>query len=88
MARFGIASLVPPGGRISFAEIASQTPLTEQMVGRIIRHAAVTMRVFCEPEPGVVAHTKASRRLADPDIRDWIRAGTEELGPAGGKARL
>lgn len=56
------------------------------MVSRIVRHA-MTMRIFREPEPGVVAHTKASRLLARPDIRDWVRAGTEELGPAGGKVR-
>ncbi|KAF4629778.1 hypothetical protein G7Y89_g8370 [Cudoniella acicularis] len=84
IAHFDIAKLIPPGDRLSFAEIAKQTPLTEQMVGRIIRHA-VTMRIFHEPEPGIVAHTKASRMLANPDIRDWTRAGTEELGPAGGK---
>ncbi|KID94226.1 sterigmatocystin 8-O-methyltransferase, partial [Metarhizium majus ARSEF 297] len=84
IARFDIASLVPPGGQVSFKELASQTPLTEQMMGRIIRHA-VTMRVFREPECGFVAHTRASRMLASPEMRDWIRAGTEELGPAGGK---
>jgi hypothetical protein len=78
---------VPIGGRISFGEIARQTPLTEQMVGRIVRHAA-TMRIFCEPETGTVAHTKASALLANPEIRDWTRAGTEELGPAAGKVRV
>lgn len=56
------------------------------MMGRIIRHA-VTMRVFREPECGFVAHTRASRMLASPEMRDWIRAGTEELGPAGSKVR-
>lgn len=56
------------------------------MVGRIIRHAAM-MRIFYEPEPGIVKHTKASRMLARPDVRDWMRAGIEELGPAGGKVR-
>jgi len=70
---------------VSFAEIAKQTTLTEQMVGRIIRHAAATMHVFCEPEPGMVAHTKASRMLAGPEMTDWMRAGTEELGSAAGK---
>ncbi|KAH6845706.1 S-adenosyl-L-methionine-dependent methyltransferase [Chaetomium sp. MPI-CAGE-AT-0009] len=84
ISRFGIASLVPPGGRISFRELADQTPLTEQMVGRIVRHAA-TMRIFYEPEPGMVAHTKASRMLASQDMQDWARAGTEELGSAAGK---
>jgi hypothetical protein len=56
-------------------------------VGRIIRHAA-TMRIFYEPEPGMVAHTKASRMLASEDMRDWARAGTEELGSAAGKVRF
>lgn len=54
------------------------------MVSRIIRYA-VMMRIFCEPEPGIVKHTKASRILADPDARDWTRAGIEELSPAGAK---
>jgi hypothetical protein len=54
------------------------------MVGRIIRHAAM-MRIFHEPKTGMVAHTKASSLLANPDVREWIRAGTEELGPAAGK---
>jgi hypothetical protein len=86
IAHFDIAKLIPPGDQLSFAEIAERTPLTEQMVSRIIRHA-VTMRIFREPEPGIVAHTKASRMLASADIRDWTRAGTEELGPASGKVR-
>ncbi|KAM5467369.1 hypothetical protein MauCBS54593_005337 [Microsporum audouinii] len=84
ISRFGIAGLIPPDGQASFGEIAKKTPLTEQMVGRIIRHAAM-MRIFYEPEPGIVKHTKASRMLARPDVRDWMRAGIEELGPAGGK---
>jgi hypothetical protein len=58
--------------------------LNEQMVGRIIRHA-VTMRVFHEPMPGMVAHTTASRLLANKEIAEWTRAGTEDLGPAGAK---
>jgi hypothetical protein len=78
---------VPFGGRVFFAEIARQTPLTEQMVGRIIRHAAMT-RIFYEPKTGMVAHTKASSLLANSDTKDWIRAGTEELGPAAGKVNF
>jgi hypothetical protein len=85
VARFDIASLIPADGRLPFGDIAKQTPLTEQMVGRIVRHAA-TMRIFCEPERGIVAHTKVSRVLSDPAMRDRLRAGTEEMGPAAGKA--
>ncbi|OAL70068.1 hypothetical protein A7D00_5597 [Trichophyton violaceum] len=84
ISHFGIAELIPPNGQASFKEISDRTPLTEQMVSRIIRHATI-MRIFCEPEPGIVKHTKASRILADPDARDWTRAGIEELSPAGAK---
>jgi hypothetical protein len=83
---FNIAAMVPAGGRVSFADIAKQTPLTEQMVGRLLRHA-MTMRIFCEPEPGYVGHTQASKILADPIGRDWLRVGTEEMWPASTKAR-
>lgn len=83
---FGIAAMVPAGGRVSFAEIAKKTSLTEQMVARLLRHA-MTMRIFYEPEPGFVAHTKSSKILADPVHNDWLRTGTEEMWPASTKAR-
>ncbi|KAH7408171.1 hypothetical protein DE146DRAFT_364035 [Phaeosphaeria sp. MPI-PUGE-AT-0046c] len=54
------------------------------MFGRIVRHAAM-MRIFYEPKTAMVAHTKASSLRANPDTRDWICAGTEDLGPAAGK---
>ncbi|KAH8646476.1 S-adenosyl-L-methionine-dependent methyltransferase [Tricladium varicosporioides] len=82
--RFGIAAMIPPGGRVSFADIAKQTPLTEQMIGRILRHA-MTMRIFYEPEAGMVAHTKASRILIDPVHNNWLGAGTEEMWLASAK---
>ncbi|THV44382.1 hypothetical protein BGAL_0657g00010 [Botrytis galanthina] len=82
--RYSIATMVPAGGRISFADIAKQTPLTEQMVTRLLRHA-MTMRIFYEPEPGFVAHTKASKILTDPVTNDWLGAGTEEMWPASTK---
>lgn len=87
ISHFGIAAMVPSGGRISFADIAKQTPLTEQMVGRILRHA-MTMRIFYEPEPGMVGHTKASKILVDPITNDWLRVGTEEMWSASTKASI
>jgi hypothetical protein len=78
---------VPLGGRVSFAEIARQAPLTEQMVDRIIRHAAM-MRIFYEPKTVMVAHTKASSLLVNSDTSYWIRAVTEELGPVAGKVNF
>lgn len=81
IARFGIAGMIPPGGRVAFVSIAQQTCLSENMVRRILRHA-FTMRVFCEPEPGMVAHTAASKIFISPSVNDWLRVGTEELWPA------
>ncbi|TEY28929.1 hypothetical protein BOTCAL_0989g00010 [Botryotinia calthae] len=76
--------MVPAGGRISFADIAKQTPLTEQMVTRLLRHAMM-MRIFYKPKPGFVAHTKASKIFINPVTNDWLITGTEEMWPASTK---
>ncbi|KAM7191681.1 6-hydroxytryprostatin B O-methyltransferase [Rhypophila sp. PSN 637] len=81
IARYGIANIVPPGGRSTFKDIGTQSGLGEQMAGRLLRHA-ITMRIFCEPEPGVVAHTQASRMLASPQMRAWVTIGTGDMWPA------
>lgn len=73
--------MITPGGKISFADIAKSTGISEQIVCRLMRHA-MTMRIFYEPEPGFVSHTKASRILADPIASDWLKAGTDEMWPA------
>lgn len=84
---FKIAAMVPPQGSIAFGDIARQTPMTENMTARLLRHA-MTMRLFREPEPGMVAHTAASRTLTNPAANDWLRAGTEEMWPAATKVRM
>ncbi|KAI1379802.1 sterigmatocystin 8-O-methyltransferase [Hypoxylon crocopeplum] len=84
ISRYSIANLVPLGGRISFAELAKQTGLKDQMVMRLLRHA-MTMRVFREPEPGLVAHTKASKLIASSHMNAWLRIGTHEMWPAATK---
>jgi hypothetical protein len=84
IARFSIAAKVPLGGQVSFAELARQTPLSEQILTRLLRYA-MTFHVFQEPELGMVAHTKASKALADSDLNDWLRAGTDEMWPAATK---
>jgi hypothetical protein len=76
--------MIPPGGQTSYGDIAEQTGLSEQIVLRLLRHA-MTMRVFREPEPGMVAHTKVSKTLANPVMNDWLRIGTEEMWPAATK---
>lgn len=73
--------MVPIGGKIPFSSIAEKTGLTEDMTRRLLRFA-MTMRIFREPEPGFVAHTKASTVLSDDNMNSWLGAGTEEMWPA------
>jgi len=36
--------------------------------------------IFCEPRPGVVAHSSVSRLLAeDQGMHDWVGASTDDL---------
>lgn len=86
ISRYGIANLIPLGGRVSFTELAKQTGLGDQMITRLLRHA-MTMRIFCEPEPGQVAHTKASKSIASSHMNAWLRIGTHEMWPAATNVR-
>lgn len=76
--------MVPLNGQVSFDDIASPTPMTSEMTARLLRHA-MTMRIFREPEPGMVAHTAASRILSHSPANDWLYAGTTEMWPAATK---
>ncbi|KAI1443858.1 S-adenosyl-L-methionine-dependent methyltransferase [Annulohypoxylon stygium] len=78
ISRFDIANLVPERGRISFDDIAKTTGLGPIMTRRMLRHA-MTMRVFQEPEPDMVAHTKASKALTDIDTSNWLKGGCKEM---------
>jgi hypothetical protein len=73
--------MVPLGGMISYGDIAARTELSEQMIRRLLR-SAISMRIFQEPEPNMVAHTKSSKMLANPLANDWLRTGTEAMWPA------
>ncbi|KAI1809228.1 S-adenosyl-L-methionine-dependent methyltransferase [Poronia punctata] len=84
IAEFEIADMVPPHSRTTFGEIAERTPMSEKMTARILRHA-MTMRVFCEPEPGFVAHTAASRALYQSASNVWLEVNTKEMWPAATK---
>jgi hypothetical protein len=72
---------VPAGGQVSFDDIGKQIKLPEQIVRRILRHA-MTMRVFYEPVPGMVGHTKTSKALQNSTLNDWVKCGTHEMWPA------
>ena len=64
ISHFKIAQHVPLEGSISFEELALATGLPLLKMKRILRHA-MTNFLFCEPEPGMVAHSAASRILLE-----------------------
>jgi hypothetical protein len=72
------------GGLSSFKEIGEKTGLDEVIVRRLLRHA-ITMRVFQEPEPGMVAHNKNSKAIIDPSINDGLKTTSQDLWPTATK---
>lgn len=71
--RYNIVSKVPVHGTISFLELASRCDIYEPDLRRILRFAMVHHRVFTEPEKGFVAHTAASKILAEhADVYDGL----------------
>ena len=74
--------------KASFEDIAQRSGLATSHVQRILRHA-MTYRIFCEPQEGVVFHTAASKNLAtNPLLHEWIGMVSEEMWPAASKACL
>ncbi|KAF4449245.1 S-adenosyl-L-methionine-dependent methyltransferase [Fusarium albosuccineum] len=81
ISHFNIAAIVPVDGQVSFEEISDRTGIELQIVRRLLRHAA-TMRIFREPAPGQIAHTKASKALTGPHMNDFLKVGSGEIWPA------
>ena len=72
---------------VTYAELAATTGLPENHIQRLLR-CVITFRIFQEPRKGVVAHTAASKLLADdPLMRAWIGMVSEEVWPAASKVR-
>lgn len=73
-----MASTFPVGEETTLETISQSCGLNVIDTRRILRHA-MTNHIFCEPRPGIVAHTAASRLLAENVlIRDFVGIGTEE----------
>ncbi|KAI3390910.1 hypothetical protein diail_8422, partial [Diaporthe ilicicola] len=79
--RFKILEMIPPGGQVSFDEIAKKTNLDKRLIRRLLRYA-ISMRILTEPEPDVVAHTKTSKFLAIPYIGAWVAFESHDTWPA------
>lgn len=77
-----VAKLVPLEKAISLSDLQAKTTLDPINLARILRHA-MTNFIFCEPEPGMIAHTAASRTLAEDNVlQDWVGFNAEDIFPA------
>ncbi|KAK3365152.1 S-adenosyl-L-methionine-dependent methyltransferase [Lasiosphaeria ovina] len=79
---FGIAKLFPTNSTITLAELQAKTSLDATNLARLLR-LVMTKGIFREPAPGIIAHTAASRLLAeDGDLEAWVGFNTEDIFPA------
>ncbi|KAK4230953.1 hypothetical protein QBC38DRAFT_467405 [Podospora fimiseda] len=79
---YGIAKLFPADSTITFTELQSKTTLDPTNLARLVR-VAMTNGIFREPSPGVLAHTAASRVLAeDEDLQAWVGFNGEDIFPS------
>ncbi|KAG5754346.1 hypothetical protein H9Q69_011785 [Fusarium xylarioides] len=80
---YGIPNLVPLEGSIALAELQSKTGLDRINLARALRHA-MTNKIFQESTPGFIAHTAASKMLAqDASLQAWVGLNGEDFLPAG-----
>lgn len=65
------------------AELQSKTGLDRINLARALRHA-MTNKIFQEPTPGFIAHTAASKMLAqDASLQAWVGLNGDDFLPAG-----
>lgn len=82
---FKIAEAVPLDRPISYAQLAKERSVDEDLLKRILRHA-MTNRIFYEPESGLVAHTCVSALLVrSKSLNDWVGYTLEETYPSSAK---
>lgn len=73
---------MPIDNPIPLLELQTKSTLDPTNLARALRHA-MTNHIFCEPEPGLIAHTAASRLLAeDQSLHDWVGFNSEDVFPA------
>lgn len=81
--RFEIASKFAINEEISYERLAERCGIFEHDLRRILRYAMTFHRVFREPKKGFVAHTAASRLLAeDSATREGVGLRCDECWPA------
>ncbi|KAL2016462.1 hypothetical protein VTK56DRAFT_3513 [Thermocarpiscus australiensis] len=76
--------IFPVDSTITLAELQAKTSLDPINLARLLRFA-MTNGIFREPSPGLIAHTAASRVLAeDENMQAWIGCNGEGIFPAAG----
>jgi hypothetical protein len=86
--RFKIASNFAVDEEVSFGDLAERTGLYEHDLSRIIRYAIAHHHVFREPRKGFVAHSAASKRLAESELMQHVSGLTfEEVWTAHAKVK-
>ena len=79
---FKIADHVPLNSRASFEDVAEKCGLALRDFKMVVRYA-MTNFIFCEPNPGFIAHTAASRLLVDNKlIRASMAMSTDDIFPS------
>ncbi|KAK3310860.1 S-adenosyl-L-methionine-dependent methyltransferase [Chaetomium strumarium] len=79
-----LSKLVPVDSTVTLAELQTKTTLDPINLARLLR-MAMTNGIFREPSPGVIAHTAASRVLAeDEDMNAWVGFNGEDILRASG----
>ncbi|KAI1302030.1 putative O-methyltransferase [Xylaria venustula] len=82
ISRFDIAKKVPINGEITYKDLAASVNVEEGALSRILR-LGIAHRIFREPRPGVIAHSAASRQIADdPAMADWVSSCVEDMWPS------
>lgn len=76
--RYKLAHTFPINEEATFEAISKNSGLNPVDLRRILRHAT-TNHIFCEPREGIVAHTAASKLLAENRaVEDMIGTLSEE----------
>lgn len=83
ISRFDIASKFPIHEDISYKQLAERCGILEHDLKRCLRYAMTFHRVFREPRKNFVAHTAASRLLAEDRVTfEGVRLRCNECWPA------
>ncbi|KAJ9367330.1 hypothetical protein DTO282F9_7368 [Paecilomyces variotii] len=80
-----ITQCVPTDGEITFTDLAAIIGIDRAALCSILR-LGIAHRVFKEPRPGVIAHSAASRQIAeDARVASWVGANVDDMWPAAEK---